>query len=101
MHLLETQELSRIFKVLSVDTRIKILGLLRQQPFCVNALAHFLGITPAAVSQHLRVMRDAGIVIGEKRGYFIHYRINSERLGEWRQAAAELLSPDGDVLTFR
>lgn len=51
---------ARIFKVLSVETRVQMLSLLKERVLCVNALANALEITPAAVSQHLRVLRDAG-----------------------------------------
>jgi DNA-binding transcriptional ArsR family regulator len=68
-----------------------MIDLLKRHSLCVNALAKSLGITPAAVSQHLRVMRDSGIVTAEKRGYFVHYRINEEELELWREAAEDLL----------
>ena len=82
---------ARIFKVLSVCARVRMIELLKQRPLCVNALARALDMTPAAVSQHLRVLRDAEIVIPEKRGYFVHYRINEERLAEWNDIARSLL----------
>ncbi len=87
----EAQRLARIFKVLSVDTRVRMILLLKDRSLCVNALAQALGITPAAVSQHLRVLRDAEIVKAEKRGYFVHYTVNENTLGEWRKAANGLL----------
>lgn len=92
--LTDTEKLARMFKILSVETRIRMIDLLKGQPFCVNALAHFLGITPAAASQHLRVMKDAEIVVGVKRGYFMHYRINRIKLAEWNEATRGLLHPD-------
>ena len=58
-----------------------------------HALAARLDVTQGAVSQHLRVMRDAGLVIDEKRGYYVHYRLNKEALGAWRQAIDRLLAP--------
>jgi len=61
---------ARVFKVLSVGTRVRMIELLKRRPLCVNALARELGISPAAVSQHLRILRDADIVTGEKKGYF-------------------------------
>ncbi len=88
------QEAAEIFKILSVDTRIRILELLRGRVLCVNALADRLGVTPAAVSQHLRVMRAAGFVIPEKRGYYVHYRLNKETLSRWRKIADELLTAE-------
>ncbi len=82
---------ARIFKVLSVSTRVRMIDLLKCHSLCVNALASALGISPAAVSQHLRVLRDADIVIADKRGYFVHYRVNPKTLAEWKEAAKQLL----------
>jgi len=82
---------AQIFKVLSVETRIRMIELLKRRSLCVNALAHTLKITPAAVSQHLRILRDAEIVIAEKRGYFVHYRVNDETLAQWNNTAKSLL----------
>jgi len=87
-------QLARLFSVLSVETRVRITELLRDRPLCVNALAGRLGITPAAVSQHLRIMRDVGLVQAEKRGYFVHYQVNHDTLARWRGLSLELF--DGD-----
>jgi ArsR family transcriptional regulator len=85
---------ARIFKVLSVETRVRMIDLLKHRSLCVNALARALEITPAAVSQHLRILRDADAVIADKRGYFVHYRANKKTLGKWAKAAADLLEMD-------
>jgi len=82
---------ARIFKVLSVGTRVRMIELLKRQSLCVNALANRLDITPAAISQHLRVLRDANIVTGEKRGYFVHYRVNEKTLAKWNKTTKTLL----------
>jgi len=82
---------ARLFKVLSVDTRVKILELLKDKSLCVNAVSEMLGITPAAVSQHLRILRDANIVIPEKKGYYVHYRVNKRTMKEWQKVAGNLL----------
>jgi DNA-binding transcriptional ArsR family regulator len=87
----DSGKLARIFKVLSVDTRVRMVQLLKRRSLCVNALARALAITPAAVSQHLRVLRDADVVVSDKRGYFVHYRVNGETLAEWSQTARSLL----------
>ena len=86
-----TEQLARMFNVLSVETRVRMIKLLKSHPLCVNALARQLGITPAAVSQHLRVLRDAGVVSGIKHGYYVHYRLNTEVLDRWRKLAGDLL----------
>jgi len=87
----DSERLARIFKVLSVDTRVRMIDMLKQRNLCVNALARALNITPAAVSQHLRVLRDADIVKAEKKGYFVHYRVNESTLADWGKAAQTLL----------
>lgn len=80
-------------KVLSVDTRVRIVQLLKGRALCVNALAARLDVTQGAVSQHLRIMRDADLVIDEKRGYFVHYRLNEKTLAAWRAEIDKLLDP--------
>ncbi|HUT58472.1 MAG TPA: metalloregulator ArsR/SmtB family transcription factor [Phycisphaerae bacterium] len=89
----DPKRLSRILKVLSVATRVRIVQLLKGRALCVNALAARLDVTQGAVSQHLRLMRDAGLVIDEKRGYYVHYRLNERTLAAWREAIGELLDP--------
>jgi len=85
------EKLARIFTVLSVETRVRIIDLLKRRSLCVNALAQALELTPAAVSQHLRILRSADIVTAEKRGYFVHYKVNQATLAKWKEAAEGLL----------
>jgi len=85
--------LARLLKVLSVPARVRIVQLLKGRALCVNALTARLDITQGAVSQHLRVMRDAGLVVDEKRGYFVHYRLNEQVLAGWQGDVGELLDP--------
>jgi ArsR family transcriptional regulator len=80
-------DISERLKAISDPTRLRIIQLLSQckrkdcEPMlCVNALSKQLGITQSAVSQHLKILRQAGFVTGERRGYFIHYRLNPEQL---------------------
>lgn len=87
----EIEKAARAFKVLSVETRVRMIELLKRRSLCVNALAKILNITPAAVSQHLRVLRDADLVIADKQGYFVHYRVNEETLANWNLMAKGIL----------
>ncbi len=89
----KTTRLARILKVLSVGTRVEILRLLKGRVLCVNALAARLSVTQGAVSQHLRIMRDAALVVAEKRGNFVHYRLNEKTLATWRAEVVKLLDP--------
>lgn len=82
---------ARIFRIFSAETRVRMIELMKNRPLCVNALARELGISPAAVSQHLRVLRDAELVTAEKRGYFVHYRINKKSINAWSKVMRRLL----------
>ena len=79
------KESAELFKLLSVDKRIEIIELLKKGQMSVNALADKLGITQSAVSQHLRVLKAAGLVIDNRQGYWIYYSLNKEALEECRQ----------------
>ena len=81
-------ELTNILKALSDDTRYNLINLLLKHDFCVGALATRLNISESAVSQHLKILRDAGIVRGDKRGYYTHYYVDREIL---KQAAGQML----------
>jgi ArsR family transcriptional regulator len=87
-----TEELLSFFTALADSTRLKLVKLLCEQrepgALCVNALAYRLGVTQSAVSQHIRVLRAAGLVKSKRYGYHIHYFINQDVL----QRCNELMS---------
>ena len=74
-------------KALADEKRLKILRMLLNSDLCVGALANHLGVSKPAVSQHLQILRKAGLVKGEKRGYWTHYMVDSQALA---RIAAEL-----------
>lgn len=75
-----------MFKVLSVPTRVKIMELLKSEgPFGVKDISKKMAITPAAVSQHLKILRQAGLVTSERKGYWIPYSVNEAALENYRQ----------------
>lgn len=78
------QKIAQISKVLGIDTRVKMVRLLREKPLCVGALARRLDITPGAVSQHLRILKAASVVVPEKKGYFVHYSLDRKNLQKWK-----------------
>jgi DNA-binding transcriptional ArsR family regulator len=94
------EELADAFKALSDPTRMRLIKLLGESggALCVNALAHKLGVTQSAVSQHLRVLRQAGLVRGERRGYFVHYALDEDGLEQHRAKVLETLGEDFVVI---
>jgi DNA-binding transcriptional ArsR family regulator len=94
----EIEKLTEIFKALSDPTRLRLVKLLSEcspgeceGALCVNALAHRVGVTQSAVSQHLRVLRQAGLVRGERRGSFVHYSLDQDRLEQYKTQLRETL----------
>ncbi|MGI6315473.1 MAG: ArsR/SmtB family transcription factor [Christensenellales bacterium] len=67
--------MKNVLKAIADETRMSILNLLLRHNYCVRALANELQLTEATVSQHLKVLREAGLLAGEKRGYFMHYTV--------------------------
>ncbi len=98
----EIEKLSEIFKALSDPTRLRLVHLLNNckpgvcqgGPLCVNALAHQLGVTQSAVSQHLRILRQAGLVRGERHGNFMHYSLDPNGLARYRAALKDTLGKE-------
>jgi DNA-binding transcriptional ArsR family regulator len=68
------------FHALSDETRRGILELLHHGSTSVGQLVHRFDLTQPAVSQHLRVLREAGLVRVEKRGRQRVYSLNPESL---------------------
>jgi DNA-binding transcriptional ArsR family regulator len=86
-----TIEPSEIFKVLSVETRVKIIELLKAQgPLGAKDIAAAIGITIAAVSQHLKILKQAGLVRSERKGYWIPYSIDEKAMENCRQLLNEV-----------
>lgn len=67
-----------VLKALADEKRLKIIEMLLSGNLCVGALAGHLGISKPAVSQHIQILRKAGLIKGEKLGYWTHYSVNRE-----------------------
>lgn len=84
-------EPSEIFKVLSVETRVKIIDMLKRQgPLGAKEIAATIGITTAAVSQHLKILKQAGLVRSERKGFWIPYSIDEKALENCREILTEV-----------
>ncbi len=70
------------FEVVAEPTRRKILDLLRDEPQVVGDLVATLGLSQPAVSKHLRVLRDAGLVTAEVSAQQRRYHLRAEPLRE-------------------
>ena len=84
-------EPTEMFKALAVETRVKIIDLLKSEgPLGAKKISDLLGVTPAAVSQHLKILKQAGFVRSERNGYWIPYSIDEETLNDCREVLTEI-----------
>ena len=72
--------MQRVFEALSSTTRRKILAYLGDSELTAGEIAERFDISKPAVSQHLSVLENAGLVSREKRGQFVHYRLVEDNL---------------------
>ncbi|MEG2935215.1 MAG: metalloregulator ArsR/SmtB family transcription factor [Clostridium sp.] len=83
----------KVFKAMGDETRLKILILLSKKNICAKGIARHLDISEAAVSQHVKVLKEAELIIGYKRGYHVIYDLNKQVLIE-AQSFIKLLIED-------
>lgn len=62
-----------MLKAIGEPTRFKIFQQLLERKHCVRSLSKKMGISESAVSQHMKILRNAGLVYGIKYGYHTHY----------------------------
>ena len=86
------QTVLRVSKALADETRLKLFALLLDQDLCGKALANRLGVSEAAVSQHLKILKTAGLIAAEKRGYWTHYGIERRALEDAARALEGMAS---------
>jgi len=79
---------ARLFRIFGTETRQKILELLAAGPLPVSEIARRLGITQPAASQHLAVMRGAGLVLDRREGQQVYYRLVGQAYSRYRLGTA-------------
>lgn len=76
--MVEIEKASQILKLLGDKTRLTIMKLLQENEYCVCEFVAIFKISQPAISQHLRKLKDAGMVKESRRGQWIYYSMNKE-----------------------
>jgi ArsR family transcriptional regulator len=77
----EAGDMAQIFGALSDPARLRMLSLIAaQEEVCSCALEEPLGKSQPTISHHTRILAEAGLIIGEKRGRWMWWRVVPERL---------------------
>ena len=78
-------KMAEVFKALGDVNRMKIIKILASNPdesLCVTDIAAFVKITQPATSQHIKVLKNVGILVSKRIGNKTYYKINAEQLHE-------------------
>jgi ArsR family transcriptional regulator len=89
-------KVTSVFRALGDDTRLQILALLRRREVCVCEFVELLDLSQSAVSEHLRRLKEAGLVLDERRAMWVFYRL-AEPLPAFVTAALEAAEVPSDL----
>jgi DNA-binding transcriptional ArsR family regulator len=85
----ELTDLANVFRLLGQPNRIRILLVIGSDQACVCHIEAVLGIRQATISQHLKALREAGLVITQRDGRNIFYRLSNPILYDTISKGAE------------
>ena len=72
-----------VFKAMSDATRRKIIELLKDGPRTAGDIAHHFPSAQPTISRHLNVLKNAHLIVDQREGPYIIYRLNTTVLQEW------------------
>jgi ArsR family transcriptional regulator, arsenate/arsenite/antimonite-responsive transcriptional repressor len=67
-----------LLKIVSEESRLKLLCILRQKEHCVCEMMEHVNLSQSLISHHLKDLKDAGIVTDEKRGLRAYYKLTDQ-----------------------
>jgi len=88
-------EVVLLSKALADPTRVRLLSCLASRELCVCELVHLMDVGQPAVSRHLRILTEAGLVAAERDGQFINYRVLRPARTAFGEAALAALTARG------
>ncbi len=88
------KDLVNVFKAIGDETRLKILLLLTNRNICAKGIAKHINISEAAVSQHIKVLKQSNLITGYKEGYYTMYYINKDTFQKSKDFIGYLINED-------
>ncbi len=86
-----TQKIARFFALFADSSRVRLLSALAISPLCVTDLANVLGMNQTTVSHQLRILRDMNVVVCERQGKVLKYKISNPKINEILLVGVEYL----------
>lgn len=90
-HAPDIAPISRLFKALGDETRLRIVALLSHGELCVCHVEEALKISQPNVSRHLSILRAAGVVKSRREGTWVHYRLAPQKSAECKRQMKALV----------
>jgi ArsR family transcriptional regulator, arsenate/arsenite/antimonite-responsive transcriptional repressor len=81
----QSVELARVFKAMGDPVRLRLLSLIASHAggeACVCDLTDVFDLSGPTISHHLKVLREAGLITGQRRGTWVYYRVHPELLAQ-------------------
>ncbi|MBS0297683.1 MAG: winged helix-turn-helix transcriptional regulator [Proteobacteria bacterium] len=85
--------MEKVFEALASAPRRKILAYLSSTSLTAGEIAARFEMTKPAISKHLQILENAGLIQGEKRGQFIHYSLVAENLANTLNGFVQQVCP--------
>lgn len=85
--------MDKIFEALASTPRRKILAYLSEVDLTAGEIAARFDMSKPAISKHLQILENAGLIQGEKRGQFVHYAIVPENLANTLNGFVQKVCP--------
>ena len=85
---------AKIFKAFCDENRLQILDMLKSGEKCACKLVDELNISQSTLSHHMKILCDAGIVVGRKEGKWTHYSISEKGVEQAKECLRQLTTLD-------
>ena len=89
-------EQAKVFKAFCDEKRLAILALLRGGEKCACVLIEHTGMAQSALSYHMKILCESGVVTARQEGKWTHYRLCPEGAGAAAQMLTALTTPEGE-----
>ena len=93
---MDEKKTALIFKAFCDENRIKIIKLLRSGEKCACKLLEEINVTQPTLSHHMKILCDAGVVVGRKEGKWTHYSISKKGTEHAKECLRQLMTPDAE-----
>jgi DNA-binding transcriptional ArsR family regulator len=94
-------ELTRILRALADDTRLRVLRLIADRPRTTQEIAPLVGLSMSGASKCIRLLSEAGLITGQRDGYYVVYRLAPNRIATLTTEVTRFLAREESSISTR